>query len=222
MGIALDIILVLIVLICIFLAVKKGFVRSLIEVVGYILAIVIAFSVSGMAADYIYDNIIGEKVVETISAAVEENSEAALEALPDYITVLLDKTNFNLEALLSNGNENAVNVAQQVSDNMLKPLVVGILKTIISVVIFLILMIVVKLLAKVMNSLFTGAVLGTANKILGVSLGLVKGLVFATVFCMIVYFITTISNTEFLIFTNDAINESFLTKNVIELIVDKF
>lgn len=222
MGIILDIILVLIVVVCILLAVKKGFVRSLIEVAGYVLAIVIAFSVSGMAAEYIYDNMINDVVVESVSTAIEENSEKALDALPDYLVSLLEQTDFDIDTLLKDNNENAVDVAQRVSENMLKPLAVGIFKTIISVLVFIILMVVVKLLARIVNSFFKGAVLGTANKVLGASLGFVKGAVFAIVFSMIVYFVASLSESDFLFFTNDAVNESVMAKYIINFLLENF
>lgn len=222
MGIVLDLILALIVVVCILLAVKKGFVRSLIEVVGYVLAIIIAFSVSGIAANYIYDNVIDEVVVETVSTAIEENSEKALEALPDYLTVLLEQADFDIESLLNTNDSDALNVAKQASDNILRPLAVGILKTVISVVAFLILMIIVKLLAKAINSMFKGAVLGTANKVLGMALGGVKGVVIATIFSMIVYFVASLSENDFLFFTNEAINESVAAKFIIDFVIGKF
>ena len=222
MGIVLDLILALIVVVCTLFAVKKGFVRSLIEVVGYVLAIVIAFSVSGIVANYIYDNVIDEVVVETVSTAIEENSEKALEALPDYLTVLLEQADFDIESLLNTNDSDALNVAKQASDNILRPLAVGILKTIISVVAFLILMVVVKLLARVINSMFKGAVLGTANKVLGMALGCIKGVVVATIFSMIVYFVASLSENDFLFFTNEAINESVAAKFIIDFVIGKF
>lgn len=222
MGIVLDLILALIVVVCILLAVKKGFVRSLIEVVGYILAIVIAFSVSGIAAEYIYDNVVDEAVVVTVYTAIEENSEKALEALPDYLTVLLEQVDFDIESLLKTDDADALSVAKQVSENILRPLVVGILRTIISVVAFLILMVVVKLLARVINSMFKGAVLGTANKVLGMVIGCVKGVVFATVFSMIVYFVASLSENDFLFFTNEAINKSVVAKYIIDFVTGTF
>ena len=222
MGIVLDLILALIVVVCILLAVKKGFVRSLIEVVGYVLAIIIAFSVSGIAANYIYDNVIDEVVVETVSTAIEENSDKALEALPDYLTVLLEQADFDIESLLNTNDSDALSVAKQASDNILRPLAVGILKTVISVVAFLILMIIVKLLAKAINSMFKGAVLGTANKVLGMALGGVKGVVIATIFSMIVYFVASLSENDFLFFTNEAINESVAAKFIIDFVIGRF
>ena len=222
MGIILDLVLIAIVLICIILTVKKGFVRSLVEVLGYILAIVIAFSVSGVAAEYIYDNMVEDVVIDSISTAIEENSEKALDSLPDYVVTLLDQTDFDVENAILGGNSDATTIAQQVSTDMLRPLAIGIFKTIISVLIFLVLMVVVKILARIINSFFKGAILGTANKVLGISLGSVKGLVFASIFSMIVYFVSTLSESDFLFFTSESIEASYITKYLIEFILGKF
>ena len=88
--------------------------------------------------------------------------------------------------------------------------------------VFLILMIIVKLLAKAINSMFKGAVLGTANKVLGMALGGVKGVVIATIFSMIVYFVASLSENDFLFFTNEAINESVAAKFIIDFVIGRF
>ena len=51
MSYILDAIIILIVLFYVFISAKKGFVRTLIEVVGFVAAIVIAFTVSTPIAE---------------------------------------------------------------------------------------------------------------------------------------------------------------------------
>ena len=153
MDYILDLIFIAIVALCIFLAVKKGFVRSLVEVVGYLLAVVIAFSVSSFVADYVYNQVIETKLVETISTAVEQNSNDVIDKMPDYLVAILDKTNVDLDKLLSSDNLDSQKIANQVSE-VVEPLAVNIVRTIASIIIFIILIIVVSILARFLNSLF--------------------------------------------------------------------
>lgn len=221
MGYILDLIFIAIVALCIFLAVKKGFVRSLVEVVGYLLAVVIAFSVSSFVADYVYNQVIETKLVETISTAVEQNSNDVIDKMPDYLVAILDKTNVDLDKLLSSDNLDSQKIANQVSE-VIEPLAVNIVRTIASIIIFIILIIVVSILARFLNSLFKGVILGTANKVLGGALGFVKGFVIASLFSLAVYFIANTSTSEILFFTNDAIEGSFICNRVISFITGIF
>ena len=223
MNYLLDFIFILIVAIFVFLSVKKGFVRSLIEVVGYVLAIVLAISISTPASNYIYDKAIEPGLITSIDNAIAEKSDEAIEVLPDYIKGILNDSDLftNIENILSGDNDNSTAVAQQISD-IVQPIAVGIIKTILSIVIFAILLIVVNILARIINSMFKGVVLGTANKVLGAALGGVKGLVFACIFSLAVYFITSVSTKDWLFFSSKAIDKSFICSRVIELILGKF
>ena len=61
MSIILDLIIVFTILLFIIMSARKGFVRTLIEVVGFVAAIAVALSISTPVSDFIY-----EKTVTTI------------------------------------------------------------------------------------------------------------------------------------------------------------
>ena len=216
MGILLDLIFIGIVVVCVLISIKKGFVRSLIEVVGCILAIVIALSIGSVVANYVYDNNIEPAVVSSIENKISEKNEDTVASLPTYIQSFLDMVNVDVDSLTGT-HEKAVEIAQDI-----KPAAVGAVKAIASFILFIILMIVVKILARLLNSLFKGAILGSANKLLGGLFGGVKGLVFASAFCMIVYFVASITASDFLFFSDDAIKGSFICEKVITMIIAKF
>lgn len=221
MNYILDLIFLLIVAIFVFISVKKGFVRSLIEVVGYVLAIVLAISISTPSSNYIYDKAIEPGLITSINNAIEEKSDAAIEGLPEFIKGILNNTDIftDIENILS--GDKVTSIAQEISE-IVKPIAISVLKTILSIVIFVILLIVVSILAKIINSMFKGVVLGTANKVLGAALGGVKGIIFACIFCLAVYFITAVSTKEWLFFTDEAINNSYICSSIVELILGKF
>lgn len=221
MGIWLDIIFVLIVLLCVVLAAKKGFVKSFVEVIGYVLAVVIAFSFSGTVADFVYDSFVEAPFNTAIENAVNENADTAIEALPDYLVNLLDKANVDLNALLTAENSSGKNIAEQVS-GAIEPIALSVFKTIVTIIIFAVVLLIARLLSGMLNSLFKGVILGTLNKTLGGALGLIKGLALAVIFCLASNFIASISSEGFLIFTKDAIDGTFICKQIISLIVGNF
>ena len=57
MWIILDLIIVAIVLLFVFISAKRGFARTIVEFVGYILAVYLAFAVGGIISTAVYDGI---------------------------------------------------------------------------------------------------------------------------------------------------------------------
>lgn len=214
MGFILDVILVLIITVSVYFSIAKGFVRSLIEVIGYVLSIIIAIALGSALANYIYDISIEPVATSAITTAIEEKNSGALDSTPTYIKSFLNMADIDFEEEL---NSNNANISHIISP--FKSVAISAIKSVASVIIFIILTILVKLLARFVNSLFRGAILGTANKFFGGALGFVKGLLFASAFCMTVYFIASIATNGFLVFSADAIEGSLFTKGIINLLI---
>ncbi len=210
MGIVLDIIIVLIIGLCAFLAAKKGFVLTLIELVGFIIAIVIATNVSAPLAQITYDKAIKPTVTNAIASSFESDASEALENIPDFVTSIFKEAGFDLSGITTEAGESVGEAAARITDTVVKSSVVNILKAIYTIPLFFILMIVVKLLAKLVNSLFKGVVLGGANKVLGCLLGGAKGILFAVLFSLLTFFLSAMFNDELLFFTKDAIEDSYI------------
>jgi len=213
MSIVLDLVIIAIVLVTAILSAKRGFVRTATELVGFIAAIYLAFTLSAPAADFVYDKMVEPRLVqgieEKIAQASTNVSNSAIEALPDFIENNLDKFGIDANAI-SSLTANAAAPATVLSESVLEPIFTGIFKAIFSILIFIILTFAAKLLAKLLNKIFSFSVVGAFNRALGFALGTVKGLVFASIFCSIVVLIASIAGSGFLIFSSKAINGSFI------------
>ncbi len=219
MSYILDAIVVLIILFYIFTSAKKGFVRTLIEVIGFVAAIVIAFTISTPIAEVAYDNFVYPSVVESVENSGKDNINDAVDAiweeLPDFITensfigVSKDEVVLSAENEVSNSSDY---IARGVSDSVIKPTAVKLISVIISFILVVVLLFDAKVLAKYVNKLFTFSIVGEINKFLGGVLGIVKGAAIATIFCLIISIILSFTKDGFLIFTYDAINSSYLFK----------
>lgn len=222
MSYILDGIIILIVLLGVFISAKKGFVRTLIEVAGFVAAIVVAFTLSSPLAGAAYDKLIEPSVIKTVESVVTDSAENATTAvdtvwnkMPGFITESsffnLSKDNVTATVQSQAANEGA-RLAQTVSDSFVEPAVTKLLSVIISVVLVVVLLSVVKILAKYLNKLFSFSVVGDINKTLGGLLGLVKGVAIAVIFCLVISLILSFTKNGFLIFTYDAINSSYIFK----------
>ena len=208
MGLLLDIVFVGIVALCAVMAAKKGFVRTLIELIGYIVAIAVAISFSGVIANFVFDKFIEPASVTSIANIIEDKGTQALENVPVFIKSIAEKAGVNFSELENSVGTTATQTAGEIVNTALKPIAVSIVKSIAIIILSVLLLVIVRFFARIVNSLFKGALLGSANKLLGAILGAAKGVIFAVLFCVLVSFISSIIKTNFLFFTQEAIESS--------------
>ena len=224
MSIILDAIIVLIIILFVFLSAKKGFVRTLIEVVGFIAAITIALSLSTPIANFFYDSAVQPIVTKTVESVANDGSSNVNEAvdavwnkLPDFLT---ESSFFNLskDKLTDSisGNADTTELVSSIN-SFVKPPVSKLISVAVSVILVVVLLFVVRVLAKIVNKLFSFSLIGDINKTLGGILGLIKGAAVCVIFCMVVGLILSFTKNGFLIFTYDAINSSHLFKFIMGL-----
>ena len=220
MSIVLDLIVLAIIVITVLISAKRGFVRTLIELVGFIAAVFISFTISTPLANTTYDKIIEPSIVSTVTSAVDtaaDNSAAAAvdsfwNEMPGWIKGGIEKAGISKDSLggsitanIGNGVQAAVESASQ---NVIKPAVTSTLALIYQVILLIILLALVKPLAKLINKLFSFSVIGTANRVLGGVVGVPKGMIYAVAFCLLITLAVSFTQNGFLIFTGEAMEKS--------------
>ena len=81
MPIILDLIVIAVIFIFILVSAKKGFVRSLIEIVGFVLVIMLSNTVSTPLANITYDKFIEPSIIESsqkLTDGTNENTEFSI------------------------------------------------------------------------------------------------------------------------------------------------
>lgn len=214
MHFVIDLILIAVIIISVIWSAKKGFVRTLVEVVGLVLAIVVAFSLSSPLADVTYDKLVEPPIVkaagETSAQTVSETTDKAWESIPSFITangISKDKIENSVEDFTK---KNAESVMLQVSQKVIKPVALIVLKAIYSLILMIPLMFLVRLLAKLLNKLFSFSLVGALNRFLGGTIGLIKGVALAMILCKIIILIISFTGNGFWIFTSQNIEETYL------------
>lgn len=220
MSFVLDAVILVIIAGCAFFAAKKGFVRTLIEFVGFLAAIFLAFTLSSAVSDFVYDKTIRPAAETAIAAGIESSAEDA--AMPEFILNLAGKAGINEEMISSAVGINAEEIAKNVTETALKPLAINVIKFISIILIFVILLIVVKILARFLNSLFKGVLFGTANKTLGAVLGGAKGIIYSVIFCVAASLIVSLTESGILFITDDSIQNSYICKFILSVLPFKF
>ena len=84
-ALILDLIIVLIIVFCAIISAKHGFVRTVVEVAGFLAAFVIAFTISSPLANATYDKIIEPKIVENVQDASVEGTQSVTQKIWDAL-----------------------------------------------------------------------------------------------------------------------------------------
>lgn len=226
MSWVIDIIALAIIVLCILISAKKGFVKTIVEFVGFIAAIVIAFTVSTPIAGMLYDNIVEPPIITAVCEQAEDKSaevvDSTLGALPGFLAESAENFGLSTDMLSNSINENMgeglETAIQTTSKNLIRPIFVKLIGLIIAIILFLVLIIVVKLLAKVINKLFSFSIIGKVNRSLGGVIGVIKGLIYALLFCAVISLIVSFSENGFLIFNEESVSNS-LTYTVLTKIL---
>lgn len=223
MGIILDLLIVAIIVLMVFLSAKRGFMRTLIEVVGFAAALFIAFTFSTPIANATYNKAIEPTVIKTLVRETEDKSSVVIDDVWDSVPKFLTNnsprfglTKDDLADKLSGMEITASDVATTISNDVIEPVLVKMLSLAIATILLVVLLVVVNFLAKFVNKLVSFSFVGKLNRELGGVVGLLKGIVLAVVFCLAVNVIVSFTENGFLIFTNDAIESSTLFSTICE------
>lgn len=236
MNFIIDLIIVLIIMLCVWISAKKGFVKTIVGLVGFILVTYLSFTLSSPLAGITYDKIIEpvvirsvgtpdntsedmEKVseeIENISGAIENsdiNINDLWDSLPAVIKENAEKLGLSKEELdtsfddfISAGKELTT---KNLSQEVIKPFVTRILEMIYSIIIMIVLMFIINIIASIINKLFTFSLVGSLNKILGGVVGFPKGIIYSILFCMIVSLAVKFSG-GFWILTEENLDKTIL------------
>lgn len=216
MSIALDIILIVIFAAFVLTAAKKGFVKTLLELVAVAAALVLAYQFSPVVAQGAYDGFVKESMISSIEEQIDENfntstaakkAEVTLEALPDFMVSLASSAGVeinDIKAKIASEKFSSQNIATELVEKVAEPIVIGAMTIVIFMILAIILIFALKVVAHLISKLFDVPLIGTANKILGGALGACKGVIVIIFICTILDFLFAKGDGELSVAVNDS------------------
>lgn len=187
MGIIVDLIIIAVVLLFIFLGYKKGLTGSLIKLLSFIIAIVVAFVLYKPVANAVIENtVIDDNIRTTLSATlgVEDKTENTEENVPSTI--------------MDNINKEIENATDEVKANVIDHTTITIVNIGSGIVIFLavrVILVIISLFAKILTDL---PVIKQVDKLGGLAYGAIEGIV-------IVYAVLAVISLTSVIWVNNAV-----------------
>ncbi|MBQ3817418.1 MAG: CvpA family protein [Clostridia bacterium] len=220
MSIVIDVLILAIIIICAYISAKHGFVRSVIEIAGFLAAVWITFLVASPMANYCYDKFIHKEIVNSATDAAEsygeKSSNAIWDSLPEVIKNNSERIGISsedfIEKTVSGISSGAKSSVEAASKEIIKPVIVKVLGLLFSVIILIILMIIVKFLAKLLNKLFSFSIVGKLNRMLGGIAGAAKGVIVAFAFCLVISLIISFTKNGIFFFTEENIDKTVIFK----------
>lgn len=191
MSIIIDLIIVIIVAVCIFLGFKRGLTGSLLKILSFVIAIVIAFIFYKPVANYVIDHtIIDESIQESIVSmfsSQEEETTVKEEDKQNMPSVIVDHINEAVEKASNEAKETIVaDTARGVAIT-----IVNMGAAILLYIIAQVLLIIVKLFTKFVTDL---PIIKQADQVGGVVYGILEALVIIYVIMAVISFISPLLN----------------------------
>ena len=214
MAFIVDIIILAIMLICIFLGYKKGLIGVAVNILGFFIALIIAFILYTPISNFIINNTsietrlqdaisgnIASYVIKTNEEA-DEDSEEIEDNSPKVMTDYIDR-------FVEREKEQVEQKEQEMIDAVSKTVATNIIKVAVGILVFIvakIALLFLKIVAKFISDL---PIIGQFNKIGGIIYGVLQGLLIIYISLAIIsLFAPTMENTAIL----EAINLSIIGK----------
>ena len=196
MSFLLDIIIILIISLTIFLAVKRGFVKTAISAVAFILAIIITVAFTPTLADVFKQTDIAESIKDNTEDKIEDmlsnNTESVYSLLNgenEEFNNLVKIAGLNLDDLKEWYESTPVNTEakeEMLAERISNPIIDVIASLLAVIVLFLGSQIALLIVAAVLDKVASLPILRKANKSLGLLLGIILAFFRVLLFCFIV------------------------------------
>lgn len=191
-----DIVLILVVALSVVLAIKKGLLRSIVELAGFLLGVPASMALAKAIAPSIYSNLFQQKLMDSTLEKI--NSYGDVSGFLSKIEDTIQSFPFSLEGLgrqfgvdingtlsgMSAGLSNSA-IAERYVDSILKPVITLLCTGVLFLLFFVLIIILVKIVSFLLKNSHLPHGLREANGALGAVMGLVKGAVLVFVACTI-------------------------------------
>ena len=217
MSIIIDLILIAIVALTAFISYKYGFMRTLIEMLGFIAIMVIVNSVSIPISEGIYDSFIDQRIVDAskkISVDTENSGEEFWGSLPEFIKNENGIFGIQKEKIVNTFDEyvksGITKTASKTSKELIKPIVVKPISLIVSLLLFFVLNPIVHFAAKLINGMVKKSFVRGLNSKLGFIVGLPKGILLTVSFAVVLLILVKLYPSGIWVFNKEAVDKSYI------------
>ncbi len=193
-----DAVIVVIFLLFIILGVKRGFVRSVLDLVGTLAAMLVSMWFSGIAAQWVFSTFLQESLTRQIAEALQaapaaDAADAVLSVVPEILRGGLEAFGITSDAI----NQAVAGTSGQAAEAVvavLAPMVVSALRGLFALVLFIFLLVIFRILSGVVCRIFRLPVLRQLDKGLGILLGVAQAVLITVLLCFCAQALISVSS----------------------------
>lgn len=215
MNLMIDLILAVIILIFAIIAYRKGFVASLLDFLGTIIAWIASINLSTFISGWIYQTFIKAPITDYIYLKLTESANTASESLiasiPEFIKTAATAFNIDFNSIIANNSGQEIEMAvSSITSGIIEPIITILIRIIVTILLYIVFAYIIKLLSKLFKNLNKIPIVGSLNKFLGIIVGLLKGALIATLVCIIFSTILGFAGGELLGITQETLRSSYI------------
>ncbi|MBE6789511.1 MAG: CvpA family protein [Ruminococcaceae bacterium] len=233
-GILIDVVLLLIVFLCYKKGAKDGFAKTLVSLLGFAIAIVLAGSLCAPVSEFVYEKAIQPSVETAVSDVVNANLnnessivptkqqisdtiDKTLEKLPAFIkdiTGIEDKKDELMQTVSEHISANADEITQKICTVYIQPLVLKILSVIVFLLLFILIWLACKIIANALKIINKLPLLGKVNALLGGLIGVLRGVIFVLIVSWALVVIVKDGANLFGVISLETVESSIILKTI--------
>lgn len=211
-ALILDVLLVVVIALTAYRYMKKGFVAGLLDLVGNLLALLVAWIASDRISPTIFENFFKDGLIEKITQTVQEQGTSGLTMLVENLSSVLpeemaQEITRSFHEILGSG---APDLALRIVDGILTPLIVPMITVVLFFIAFALCKLVISMLVAVLTNINKIPVIGSVNKLLGILVGVTGGALNAVLALCLVWAIVAITNNSLPMLNNEVLSGSML------------
>ncbi|HWP51622.1 MAG TPA: CvpA family protein [Clostridia bacterium] len=204
---------------------RKGFLNTIVVLLGSLGAMFVSLTYSQPAAEVIYQRFFYEKISAMVAqhlgaftaadaAAFAKNIEDLAGELPAVLSAALES---ELGIYVGQwyqqlASSNAATVTTAITDTIIGPLAIGLLRVVTFFIMFSLLMMLVNIVAGLLKTVNHLPLIGTFNELLGGVLGAIQGMLYVFVISAVLWFLISASGGSFGPVSADMINQTLIFK----------
>ena len=215
MNILIDLILTIIILIFVIVAYKKGFIASLLDFLGTIIAWIASINLSEFLSLWLYNTFVKTPITDYVYLKLTESANTAAESLvasiPEFIYTAATTFGIDINSIISSNSGLEIDTAvSSITSGIVEPIITILIRIIVAILLYIIFAFFIKMLSKLFKNVNKIPIVGSLNKFLGIVLGLLKGALIAMLVCIIFNTILGFSGGGLFGITNQTLNSTYI------------
>lgn len=211
-ALILDVILIAVIVLTAFHYKKKGFVAGLLDLVGNLLALLVAWIASDRISPTVFENFFKQGLIEKITQTVQERGTSGLTMLVESFSSILpggmaNEVTRSLQDILGSG---APDLAVRIVDTILTPLIVPMITVVLFFIAFAVCKLVISMLVAVLTNINKIPVIGSVNELLGILVGVAGGLLNVVLLLCLIWAVVAITNNNLPVLNHDMLSGSMM------------